>query len=331
MTGERRLVLVVGVGRSGTSLLTAILGALGLHVPQPEVRADETNPRGFGEPRWVVDFHEWLLRERSVTVNDSRPDAFAATYGAAREEWAERDLRNWLAGQLARGGTVVVKDPRTAWFLPLWRQCADALGVPASTITMLRRPPEVLASALTSYGSWQVAASRAAAWINVMLETERATRGTPRAFVAYDDLLADWAGEVARAGRESGIERLATVARRPDVDALVDPALHRNRAGWEDLDVPERVRTLADAVWEQLRPLAALGGDTAAVRAALDGSRGAYAALYGEAEAIAQSTTHAARRGAPSAGTSVRVRLARRVPLRYRRTVRRAVRRIRWR
>ena len=34
-----------------------ILGQLGFHIPQPEVQADDTNPRGFGEPRWVVDFH----------------------------------------------------------------------------------------------------------------------------------------------------------------------------------------------------------------------------------------------------------------------------------
>ena len=71
-------MLVVGVGRSGTSLLTGILGQLGLHIPTPEVKADETNPRGFGEPRWVVDFHSRLLRAERVTVNDARPAAFGS-------------------------------------------------------------------------------------------------------------------------------------------------------------------------------------------------------------------------------------------------------------
>jgi len=77
-TGERELILVVGVGRSGTSLLTGILGQLGVHIPQPEVKADDTNPRGFGEPRWVVDFHTRLLREQRITVNDSRPQAWVS-------------------------------------------------------------------------------------------------------------------------------------------------------------------------------------------------------------------------------------------------------------
>ena len=44
---DRQLLLVVGIGRSGTSLFTGIVGQLGLHVPQPEVRADDTNPRGL--------------------------------------------------------------------------------------------------------------------------------------------------------------------------------------------------------------------------------------------------------------------------------------------
>ncbi|MGZ4640147.1 MAG: sulfotransferase family protein, partial [Actinomycetes bacterium] len=54
---RRRLVLVAGVGRSGTSVFAGILRQAGFHVPQPEVDADSTNPKGFGEPRWVVDFH----------------------------------------------------------------------------------------------------------------------------------------------------------------------------------------------------------------------------------------------------------------------------------
>ena len=31
----------------------------------PRCKADDTNPRGFGEPRWVVDFHTRLLRKRA--------------------------------------------------------------------------------------------------------------------------------------------------------------------------------------------------------------------------------------------------------------------------
>ncbi len=141
--GGRQLLLVVGVGRSGTSLMAGMLGQMGFHLPQPEVQANDTNPRGFGEPRWVVDFHHKLLRRRRVTVNDSRPSAWERTYDAGAKAPVRDELRGWLAGELGHGADVVVKDPRTVWFLPLWTDVAAGLGAGTATITMLRHPAEV--------------------------------------------------------------------------------------------------------------------------------------------------------------------------------------------
>jgi hypothetical protein len=326
----RRLILVVGVGRSGTSLLAGILGQLGFHIPQPEVQADETNPRGFGEPRWVVDFHTRLLRERRVTVNDARPAAWELTGRAAEIPAVRAELRDWVAGQLREAGVVVLKDPRTAWFLPLWTRCAADLGVSTSFATMLRHPAEIVSSARKSYGTWQTEASRTAACLNVLLETEHATRGAQRAFVRYEDLLADWVGEVARVGRALEVPALASVERVPEVDRFVDPTLHRNRVRWDELDVPAHLRDLAEDAWGRAQALTA--EDTPAVRASLDEVRAAYRELYAEAEAIAQSSVTAAkprRRRAQEPTPSLRIRLARRVPVRYRRRLRSAVRSLR--
>ena len=59
---DRQLLLVVGIGRSGTSLFTGIVGAARSARASRRWRADDTNPRGFGEPRWVVDFHTRLMQ-----------------------------------------------------------------------------------------------------------------------------------------------------------------------------------------------------------------------------------------------------------------------------
>ena len=45
-----------------------------MHVPQPEVIADSSNPKGFGEPQWAVELHDRLLSEAGVQVSDSRPE-----------------------------------------------------------------------------------------------------------------------------------------------------------------------------------------------------------------------------------------------------------------
>ena len=97
--------------------------------------------------------------------------------------------------------SVVVKDPRIGWFLPLWEKAAEDLGVEVSFATLLRHPAEAVSSAIKWYGDWQTPASRTVSWLNIMLETEYATRGRKRVFVRYDDLLTDWSGQVARIGR----------------------------------------------------------------------------------------------------------------------------------
>jgi hypothetical protein len=314
----KRLVLVVGVGRSGTSLLTGILGQLGFHVPRPEVEADDTNPRGFSEPRWAVDFHTKLLQSRRVTVNDSRPAGFEKTAAAADDAAVEAELRAWLEDQLREADAVVVKDPRTGWFLPLWTRCATELGTEPRFVTMLRHPAEIIASARKSYGTWQPPASRAAAWINMTLETERATRGSRRAFVRYEDLMDDWRRETARVGTLLDVPALVepTPEQAAAVNAFVDPTLHRNRVTWDEYEMPASVRDMAEQLWQDLQPLADPGGDTPELHAKLDGARAAYAQLYADAEAVAHSTTAAAkpRKGKkPKQPPPLRARLARRV------------------
>lgn len=95
----RRVVMIVGSGRSGTSAMACSLQRLGMRVPQPEVPADETNPKGFGESQWLVDFHDRLLQRANVTVADARPKAWFATSKQATNERFRRQATTWLARQ----------------------------------------------------------------------------------------------------------------------------------------------------------------------------------------------------------------------------------------
>ena len=316
---ERRLVLVVGVGRSGTSLLTGILGQVGFHVPQPEVKADDTNPRGFSEPRWVVDFHKRLLDDAFVTTHDARPAALEIAHGLSADGGVYTELRSWLGPQLSRAGHVVVKDPRNVWFLPLWTRCAADLGVETSFAATLRHPAETIASARRAYGEWQTDASRAAAWVNLMLETERATRGARRAFVRHADLLADWPAEVRRIGAALDLPALAEAdrGRSPQVDAFVDPTLHRNRERWDGLAVPAVLRDMAEEVWILMQSLTAADG---ADPARFEAARADYAALYADAESIAHSSIVRARARRPSSAPPMTLRRMAGLALRHARS-----------
>jgi hypothetical protein len=295
--GRKRLVLVVGKGRSGTSLFSGILGRLGFHVPQPEVKADETNPRGFGEPRWVVRFHKRLMRDRRVTAFDSRVEAWNRLADVANDQETVDELRSWLAVQFVGTENVVVKDPRNVWFLPLWERCAQELGIATSFATVLRHPTEVVASARASYGTWQNDASRAVSWLNVSLQAEFATRGSPRAFVRYRDLLEDWSREMSRCGELIDVPWLVDLDRseHPEIEAFVDPSLRRSPLGWEEIQVPADLQSMCEDVWTKLSGLADRDGDGDAARKELDSARAAFSDFYAEAEAVVRPSVMAAR------------------------------------
>jgi hypothetical protein len=291
--GTRQLVLVVGAGRSGTSLVAGLFGQLGFHVPQPEVKANATNPRGFGEPRWVVDFHAALMKRAAVGLFDARPQAWADATRVAERTGCTAELGEWLGRELAAQPRLVVKDPRTSWFLPSWTAAAGRLGVPVHCVSPLRHPTEVLTSVRTTAKNHQTEATRAAWWVNMTLATERMTRSLPRAYLAYDDLLEDWREQLSGVERRTGLALLRGVdpAVLAAVDAFVDPSLRRSPKGWEAVDVPAAVRDLAEEVWEAIGRLTVVDDEHGHAR--LDELRSRYDVLYAEAEAVAESTAQA--------------------------------------
>ncbi|HEU5036725.1 MAG TPA: sulfotransferase family protein [Nocardioides sp.] len=298
ITVKRRVVFVVGSGRSGTSTMSGALRTLGMHVPQPEVVADETNPKGFGEPQWVVDFHDELLKRCNVQVSDARPAAWFEAGKLATFEPLRGRLHDWLEQQFSEGPELVVKDPRLAWFLGLWRSAALRCDATPAYVTMLRPVTEVVGSKQKYYNAKAGEVQRTAAWVNMMLHTERSTRGSARRFVRYHDMLADWTVPVFAIGQAFDIDAVksATANDVRRVHQFIDPTLRRVQLTWDDVDVPVRLREIAEETWQHLDRLADDDGDTPAEHEVLDQLRTAYAELYAEAEAIAQSTSLAARR-----------------------------------
>lgn len=343
---DRTLVMVAGSGRSGTSLFAGTLQRLGFRVPQPEVPPDDSNPRGFAESQWVVDFHTRLLAAVRVQTADARPTAWTATASIANKPGEVEALREFLREQYSAADHVVIKDPRLSWFLPLWRRVADEYGASTRFVTMLRHPAAVVDSKSRYYGNWQGDVGRAAGWINGMLFTERATRESKRVFVRYDDLLEDWTKVIARVGEVADLSviRNAQPPAIRKVHQFIDPSLSRSSSSWDDIRMPTQLRDLCEHVWQLLNALADDGADETKIGEQLDEARATYLELYQSAEAIAQSSIAAARpvpgtvagRGGAGAGRPqnpvtawIPRDLRHKVPLRYRQRALRTLNRVR--
>ena len=299
-TYPRKVLFVAGAGRSGTSTMAGLMRIMGLHVPQPEVVADETNPKGFGEPRWVVDHHDRLLKEALVQVSDSRPEAWFETGRVATREHERILTAEWLESHFQVSTELVVKDPRLAWFIGLWRVAAVRVGATPVFATMLRAPSEVVGSKQTYYANRLGSAHLAASWLNMMLHTERGTRESVadggRVFVRYGDLLDDWVKTSMHVAETLQLQHVlhADSEQIREGHRFVDPGLRRMSQTLEDLGLPRQLHELTAATWEELNKLADPGGDTPEVHGTLDQLREAYVDLYEESAAISRSSVVAA-------------------------------------
>ncbi len=291
---RRQLLVVAGSGRSGTSLFTGMTGVLGWHIPKPEVIANRSNPRGFGEPRWAVDFHNDLLARVDVNVDDGRPEAWDLTDALVEDDALVDQLRDWLELQLAEADRIVVKDPRLAWFFALYRRCAADLDADLTVTTMLRHPTEVLRSREIAYGTKTNNTTRVMGWVNMMLGIEHRSRVVPRAVVQYADLLTDWRGAFEAAEGTLRLGLLDDPAKVAEAGELVDPSLHRSVADWDELELPATTRHLAERVYDTYgRLVGATREGQAEVQPDLDALREEYAAYFDECFDVARSRTGA--------------------------------------
>ncbi len=242
------------------------LARCGWGVPGRAIQGNPTNPEGFYEPRWVVDFHRRWLDQRHVGTTDTSPGARRTVAKAVSvHPDARAELREWLASQLAAQPRLVIKDPRGLWFHDVWVDVMRELDVEPGFVTMLRHPAEVSASRHKSYRDAEepptrdLQIRRTAGWINAVLTAEEMTRGSRRVCVRYSDLLADWRGALGRIAHQLDLryEPAVGAAGHP-VDDFIDPSLrsvHLDRAKNDlpgDLRVSQR-RGLGDLLRDRNR------------------------------------------------------------------------------
>ncbi len=310
---EHTVVLVTGSMRSGTSSLAGSLKLLGWHVPQPEVPASERNAKGHFEPRWVIEFHKRLMRSALVRPSDGSPRAEERVAALLEDGTVEAELRDWLSAQPEPN--VVIKDPHAAWLLPLWRRAAEQTGRDVRILTALRHPAAVVGSQDRTWGEGRRTdaerrvkeTSNTAAWLNVALVTEAGSRGARRAFIRYDDLLADWRTALKQVSDQLDLGLPLDEDR--GLDAFLDPGMRRSQLTWDDIVLPDWLRDLAEDAWQQLGGLVLDPEDrTAGTR--MDQLRAAYDAHYAEAVAVSlDEARHRERRGSAAGAAKLRGRL----------------------
>ena len=136
-----RPVAIVGMHRSGTSMVAKLLMNAGLFLgPEEDLMPPaEENPEGFFEHLDFVRLNDEVLNAAGAGW-DCPPPAGIDWTRAEFDPYRDRARR--LAAKLSGEGRWGWKDPRSSVDLPFWR---SALG-PLQTIVVVRNPLEVVTS-----------------------------------------------------------------------------------------------------------------------------------------------------------------------------------------
>ena len=224
-------LFVLGNGRSGTSALARVLSLCGGALPPGLLGATSENPRGFFEPRAVIHLNQAILHHHGSSGYDMAlathtDGAFGVEQNAA---WIAK-IRDYL-GKLPAAPLLVIKEPKTTTVSGMWFEAARQAGFDVAAVIAVRHPEEIIGS-LAKRADQQnyVEASpelTCAWWLKYSLLAERDTRGVPRVFVEYSNLLADWRREVKRISTALAID--LDVKDEGEVDEFLTPDLRHHQ------------------------------------------------------------------------------------------------------
>jgi hypothetical protein len=226
MSRSVQVVAVVGMHRSGTSLVTRILNLLGVELG-PEARLmhpGPDNPLGFWEHEEIVELNDEVMGLLGGSWHE--PPAFEPGWetspalsglrGAAleviRREFGRSELWGW-------------KDPRACLTLPFWQ-----LLIPKMRYVLCLRNPVDVARSLAQRDGFPVEKS-GRLWVDHVEASLRHTAGEDRLILFYEDVMADWPGALARLSgfvgepQAAGFEHLRTA-----VWEVVRQELHHHRS-----------------------------------------------------------------------------------------------------
>lgn len=235
-----RIVLVLGMHRSGTSVVARGLQCLGVNlgdrlmVPQPD------NPTGFFEDQDLVDIDDGVLQQLGATWDDPPPfcEGTLEVIAAGR---LGATARQRLSSKVSADIPFAFKDPRLSVMLPFWRPIFQELRLEASYIVVLRNPLSVAASLRQRNA---IPEDRAMyLWLRYMLAAAtEVDPHWPNVFVEYDTVMARPHAELEKIARALDL-KFDSLDADTFARSFLDEGMRHER------DDGERPTAYADLVW----------------------------------------------------------------------------------
>lgn len=217
-------LIVLGMHRSGTSMLTRLINMMGAYVgPENKlIGFDERNLKGYWERADVFPVNDVILRSRECSWSNLADWDMSSAPPLSQQE--SRVIKT-IVLRMDAFRPWVMKDPRLCLTLPCW---TPFLEVPVALLAY--RDPLEIASSLQSRGLFPE--HSLALWDYHGVGALNASAQMPRVFVRYARMLDDPVRGVAELYSElerHGVRGLRMPSDR-EITAFVDPGLNRAKA-----------------------------------------------------------------------------------------------------
>jgi hypothetical protein len=178
------VVCILGMHRSGTSLLTKILNLVGLYLSPAHlsVQPAADNPKGHWEHSEIVSLNEAVL-ERFGGSWDEPPQLPLDWEKSSLIEDLKQRAQSLIDDQFSGVPLWGWKDPRTCITLPFWQQLLPNMRY----VICLRNPSDV-AGSLQSRNDFSAEKS-SRLWFRYVHSAFQHSEGKPRLVVFYEDLM----------------------------------------------------------------------------------------------------------------------------------------------
>jgi hypothetical protein len=218
---RKKIVFILGMHRSGTSLTAEIVHSLGFAVPGTSLDAiDSVNAHGFWESREVVDINERILSAAQLKWYHICPvgHVFKDLIG---EEGFSREISNFIKSESDVRGDLVIKDPRICLVWPLWFSAIDESEFDVKVVFVNRHPSSIASSIRVRDGFSSF--SSHLLWLYYLFSVFGQNNFPRILFLNYEDILID-----KSLGREISDFLEVPAVNKVAWDKMVDPALQRN-------------------------------------------------------------------------------------------------------
>jgi hypothetical protein len=249
---KQRIVVVLGMHRSGTSAIARGLKALDVELGDNLMPgAPDNNERGFWEDMDIYRFNERLLAKIGSAWNRMAP---LDGERLRREDFsAERyEATYLLEGKFSASKVFGFKDPRTSVLLPFWKCIFDDLDLDDRYVIAVRNPLEVTES-LRKRDNLE-ATLGLMLWLKYNWAAVENTEGRQRVCVSYRKLMEQPAAELERISQAIDLVTPApsTPALYEYVNEFLSPSLRHNRISDNEIQRASNVPGAISGLYELL-------------------------------------------------------------------------------